>query len=42
MEGSLTTECPGSILTLSIREEIAEGRLNFIGGRWVRQTVKDD
>lgn len=42
MEGSLTTECPGSILTESIREEVAENRVDFIGGQWVRKTVKDD
>lgn len=36
-EGWLTTECPGVPVPYTAGELVAQGKLDFIGGKWVNK-----
>jgi hypothetical protein len=36
-EGGLATECPGEKITIEQADDIYQGKIDFIGGRWIRK-----
>lgn len=40
-EGGLTTECSGRRMSPETQQHVYEGRLDFVGGKWVATSSHD-
>lgn len=41
LEGSLTTDCPGEMLSYEQDQKVYKGEVDFVNGQWVKQPSKN-